>query len=757
MALKLKGRGTAPLNQLAQDLASTIRTQGSDFVSNTQTGLLVSTESVSSIDAADLNKSFVSARETLRAALASHKLGGDFGIGMENLDAEDAVAAKRRLDVALDAGAMAAMAAGDPVAYAQAAYRNSAAPEAGVNVVDTMAGEGAVPGMDYRAGVAMEAFNDKELRDHLPYSILFNIFASRQDDFSEMFFPTTVVPPDQAGLDVTVARMQVFNEVRHSASGNKVEFGKKNLIDAAVDHTILADEHTRLVPVVQPNGESDDKFVAASAVAPFTVKVGNYDVPTAPLALNKDIDLIGISQYQPLLGAGIIDHSDDVDARVSLEDLYVQTAANAPAVAFPVHRLARSSFTKTVEGNSREMQLTFNTTDLVIDKDSKAVDGSDVAAFSAIASGNYIVRLAVSVTGSLNVEPGNVKVWSSSISVASIQDAAGTVIPTSGGQGAAIVAALAGANLIGYTLKANRTNANRRTRGHLLDTVYETQRYTIPLGSPISITSPVTGDGGRDAADQKALIAAARMRNSNNAVTAIFSIADQLREATKGGLKVPAGQASGVGGLGRYLVDAFFEELELDLVASINSIKSQDRALDISATLVNAIRDVAYRMYQSTKIQPAIDALNGTAGEAPILLVGTDQVLIRHLLVNGDSRTFGTVFDKAVVKASTDRRMYGKIVVSMTRANAEGPDPLTFGTHGWMSELIATMPISRGGQTSKEATVQPRTLHINNMPVLAIITVKGLTKVLVDKTATPPLAAAGVNNVYLDGLRYPTP
>ncbi len=753
MALKLKGRQAAPLTQLAQSLASTIRSNGDDFVSSTSTKWLVSNESIDALQANTLNQNFESVRQQLRAALESAELGADFGLKAQA--DEDPAEAARRLDVALDAGAMAAMAAGDPVAYANAAYRNGAANEAGVNVVDTMAGEGAVPGMDYRAGVAMEAFNDKELREHLPYSILFNIFASRQDDFSEMFFPTVVVPPDQAGLDVTVARMQVFNEVRHSASGNKVDFGKKNLIDAAVDHTILADEHTRLVPVVQPNGESDDKFVPAAAVAPFTVKVGNYDVPTAPLALDKDIDLIGISQYQPLLGAGVIDHSDDVDARVGLEDLYLQTAPDAVAVAFPVHRLARSSFTKTVEGNSREMQLTFNTTDLVIDKNSTAVDGSAVDAFAGIVSGDYIVRLAVNVTGTLNVEHGNIKVWSSSVSVASIQDQQGNAIPTSGGAGAAIVSALASARLIGYTLKANRTNANRRTRGHLLDTVYETQRYTIPLGSPISITSPVTGDGGRDAADQKALIAAARMRNSNNAVTAIFSIADQLREATKGGLRLPAGQNIGVGGLGRYLVDPFFEELELDLVQSINSIKSQDRALDISATLVNAIRDVAYRMYQSTKIQPAIDALNGTAGEAPILLVGTDQVLIRHLLVNGDSRTFGTVFDKAVVKASTDRRMYGKIVISLSRANAEGPDPLTFGTHGWMSELIATMPISRNGQTSKEATVQPRTLHINNMPVLAIINVKGLTKVLVDRTATPPLATAGVTNVYLDGLKYP--
>ena len=285
--------------------------------------------------------------------------------------------------------------------------------------------------MDYRANVAMEAFNEQELRDHLPYSILFNVFASRQDDFSEMLFPTTVVPPDQAGLDITVARMQVFNEVRHQASGAKIDFGKRNLIDAAIDHTILADEHTRLVPVVLEDGSNADKFVDEAVVPTFFQRVGNFDVPTSALKLDETIDLLGISQWQPLLGAGVIDHSDDVDARVSLEDLYVQTAANAPAVAFPVHRLARSSFTKTVEGNSREMQLTFNTTDLVIDKDSKAVDGSDVAAFAAIASGNYIVRLAVSVTGSLNVETGNIKVWSSSISVASIQDAAGTVIPRS--------------------------------------------------------------------------------------------------------------------------------------------------------------------------------------------------------------------------------------------------------------------------------------------------------------------------------------
>lgn len=756
MSLKLKSRGAAPLTQLAHSLGTIIKNNGEDFVASRSTQHLVSLESLGEHEVSALNQNFDNVKSVLREEISKHnRLAIAFGLESEVGASQDEILeAQKRMDVALDAGAMAAMAAGNPEAYANAGYHNTAAAEKGVTVVDTMASDG-MAGMDYRGTVAMEAFQERELRDHLPFSILFNIFASRQDDFSEMFFPTTVVPPDQAGLDITVARMQVFNEVRHSASGNKIDFGKRNLIDAAVDHTILADEHTRLIPVVQQDGSNADKFVSPAILAPFTHKLAQYDVPTSALKLDVEIDLIGISQYQPLLGAGVIDHSDDVDRRVSLDELFLQSGPTGKAIAFQVNRLARTQFNKTVEGNNQLLGLQFTSSDLVIDKDTVAVDKSAVPAFAAIVAGEYTVRLSLNLAGDFNIEMGNVHVFSSRVAVASVQDKNGNVIPTGTGAGAQIVADLATLGICGYTLRANRSNANKRTRGHLLDTVYETQRHTIPLGSPLSITSPVSGDGGRDAADQKALIAAARMRNSNNAVTAIFSIADQLREVTKGP-KLPAGAQTGVGGLGRYLVDSFFEEHELDLVQSINSIKSQDRAQDISSVLVSAIRDIAYRMYQQTKIQPAIDALTGVAGEAPILLVGTDQILIRHLLVNGDSRTFGTVFDKAVVKASTDRRMYGKIVISMSRQGAEGPDPLTFGTHGWMSELIATMPISRNGQTSKEATVQPRTLHINNLPVLAIITVKGLTKVLVDRTATPPLAQAGVKNVYLDGLKYPT-
>lgn len=752
MALKLKGSNASPMRSLIDAIDSTISNRGQDFVSVDNTRQLVSMESLDSMSATGLQNRFDTVRQLIRSEL---QRGNALGLGMEDLAAADAgdAEAAARVETALDAGAMAAMAAGDPVAYAQAAYNGGVAAAPGVKIVDTLADGVAPAGMDYRPNVAMESFNDQELREHLASSVVFNIFASRQDDVAEMLFPTVVVPVDQAGLDMTVARMQVFNEVRHKASGAKIDFGKRNLIDAAVDHTILEGQSTRLVPVVLENGDNADKFVDDAIAGEYTIPVAGFEVPTAPLAVDKDIDLIGISQFAPLVGAGVIDHSDDVDARVVLESLVLWTGAGA-GVQFPTARLARSAFNKTVEGNSRLVGLQFTSTDLVIDKDTKAIDGTDVTAFAAIVSNNLTVRLAVNVSGELNVEFGNIKVWAAKVGVETIQDANGVVISKTSGVGATVVSALAGLTVVGYTILANRTNANLRTRGHLLDTVYETQRYTIPLGSPLSITSPVASGGARDAADQKALIAAARTRNTNNAITALFATADQLRAAVRGPKHID-GTVSGVGGLGRFLIDPFFEEHELDLVASINSISSAEKAMDISAVLVNAIRDIAYRMYQQTKIQVAIDQMTGTAGQAPMLLIATDQVLIRHLMVAGDTRTFGTVFDKAMVKSSTDRRLRNKIVITMSVTGVEGAHPLTFGTHAWMSELIGLMPISRNGATTKEATVQPRTLHINNLPALAIIDVKGLTKVLIDKIETPKIAAAGAQNVYLDGLRQP--
>lgn len=740
MAMKLKGRAGDKIRNLVDSLKSTIQHQGDAFVSDAQTQSLLSLESLAAPGVAGVNAHFDEVAETLRSALQQ--------VGFESFD-DMSPEGQARNEIALAAGAVAAMACGNPMAYAKQAYNGVASPASDVTLVDPQL-SGSAGRLDYRSQASLEAFDDRELKEHLPYSIAFNIFASRQDDFSERFYPTTVVTPDQAGIDVSVSRMLVFNQVQHAVSGKAANFGKKNLIDAAVDFSILADESTRLVPVPLDDDSNAAYFVPETVVAASVTKVSGVDVPTAPLAMGKEVDLLGISQYAPLIGAGLIDNTDSVDARIVLAALYLQVTNILPGVKFNTSRLARSSFVKSIEGNYREMNLQFTSRDLILDKDTKSVSGAAVAAFAGITSGDYTVRLAVDVNGSINVETGTLKVYSSSISVASITDASGNDVSTASGAGATIKTAVELCTIIGYDLAANRTNANRRTRGHLIDTTIETERYTIPLGSPLSVPAPSSSN--RDAADLKALITAARMRNSNNAVTAMFNYAETLAAYVKGPKRknvVPA-----IGGMGRYLVEPFYEAHDLDMVKSINSIKSHEKAADVTAVLVNAIRDIAYRMYRDSKYQAALDAVSGGAGETPTLLVGTDQVLIRHLITSGDTRTFGTAFEKFALVASLDRRLMGKIVLSFARDKTDGPDPLTFGAHAWIPELTSSVMVNRNGATIKEAMVQPRTLHINNLPVMAVITVTNLSQVLADKVLSPSLLAA-TTNPYLAGLTVP--
>jgi hypothetical protein len=137
-----------------------------------------------------------------------------------------------------------------------------------------------------------------------------------------------------------------------------------------------------------------------------------------------------------------------------------------------------------------------------------------------------------------------------------------------------------------------------------------------------------------------------------------------------------------------------------------------------------------YRMYQQSRYQAALDAYTGDPSQRPILIVGTDQILSRHLMVAGDTRTFGTVFDSHRLVVSQDERMYGKVVLTFARSDVSGPDPLSFGTHAWIPELTSSVMVNRNGATIKEAMVQPRTLHVNNLPVMAVLTFTNLDVVL---------------------------
>lgn len=728
---------------LANEIKTLTGNQGSALINPEVAGAMLSFESAGEQKQIQVIDSLRGAQERVKGFLAD--MIADPQLGFEGFGGDtkhDAAGeAERRLNVAAQAAAVVLLGGGDVTGYARKAYTVESRDSAGVRNMPLND-----VGSDFRLQPAMESFDEKELSSHLPYSAVFAAFGSRQDEFTETFFPTAVITPDQAGLDIEVTIPKVFTNGTHPAGGQVTDFGKQNLIDAVVDADILKDEATRLIPFADPNGSNDAVLVSEDQVATHYVRQGGYDAATRPLKVGVDIGLISVSNFGPLLSNGVMTNTDAVDNSVVLESVYLGFAADAPAVKFNTLHMPRNRFTKTVEGNYKETQLTFVSRDLVIDGTKKASDGTDVAAFAAIAANKWKVYLRVSMQGVLNVEFGSVNVNPLPVKVDLIVDETGKQVSHTTGAGKTLADLIEAGSIVGYDLKANRTNSNLRTRGHVVDVTKERERHTLPLGSPITYPSPVH-ETGRDG-DIKLAVNASRIRNSNLGTGALISYGDALEQVVKGPKRAD-GLVPGIAGAGRWVVQPWFERRKLDVSASMTSEKSIERAGDIALTVINAIRDMAYRAYQESRYQAALDAATQGSGEKPMLIIGTDSIIERHLMLAGDDRTFGTAFEKFKIVSSLDKRVYGKIFITFTRGAADPSDVLSFGTHAWMPELTSTLPINRQGATYREAMVQPRNLHVPKLPILGIIEVEGLSKALVEKTPVLMVGPSDITNPWL--------
>lgn len=254
--LKYKGSAGSALANVVSALRSTVAAQGTEFASKGTTANLISMESLDDGQHAELSRVATNLSEQIKEAFKALRPS------MEDGSDDDVLT-----DTQLEAGAIAAMAAGDPAGYADVAMRSQAEAAPGIDGVVDIGSSGAAGSVDTRDTPSLESFDERELAKFLPYSIAFNVKASVQDSFSEMFYPTTVVPPEQGGLDITVRRTLVHNAIQHSNTGKVTNWNRKNLVDAAMDHTILADESTALVPVVLANGSNANMFIAEALLA----------------------------------------------------------------------------------------------------------------------------------------------------------------------------------------------------------------------------------------------------------------------------------------------------------------------------------------------------------------------------------------------------------------------------------------------------------------------------------------------------------
>lgn len=628
--------------------------------------------------------------------------------------------------------------AGIVAAFAAAAPRDYLARKAvSAQEVTTAYGEGAVlvstgSSSVSERRVSTEAFDEQANRNAMSYSMAYNVQAARQNEFGETFFPTVVQAPDQVGYVVSAKLIEVIDTQRRAISGDVQNFNYRNVIKAEIDATILQDEITRLYPVLRTESE---KYLLKDLDS--VVDLQGEAVTTAPYAINQKFSILGLSQTDVALAAGIQDESDAVDSAAKLTAVYVDLGSGK-IVKFNTKNTPTAAFNYSVQGNVRLLQLAFNTNTLTLTKDTKLVDGTALPSAILTAVGDGSARLSVGVYGSIQQQEGTTQLSANNITLEKLVDADGAKLATTAGAGAALVTALANAKVVGYDLYAHRTNSNRRNRGQLINTRDINYVYNVPVLSPITAIRPVANSDQNDASLLQSLVYTTRVRANNSAVTKLLETREYLKEYCSSAVAVTDDVE--MLGVAAKLVTPVYDEVVLDVAAQTDSLKSSDRADDVVGLLINQIRDMAYRMYQTSGFQAAADALAGGTAVKPTVLVGTDPTIHRYLTLNGDTRTFGDAFNFKIV-STLDTRMIGKIAISFGKEVSDGtPDPLHFGNMAWRPEMTLMLPMVRNGANVMELTVQPMFEHIPNLPILGWVEVSGIKDIIASK------ASVNVNN-----------
>jgi hypothetical protein len=545
------------------------------------------------------------------------------------------------------------------------------------------------------------------------------MLASRQDEFGEAFFPTVTIAPDQAGVSVNVRLLSVINDKQRDLTGKLTDFNRKNILRAYADPTILKNDMTRAIPVYRQSSASN--FVDPNVVPPRVIVVDDESITTSALRMGTTMDLITLSQRDSQLAKGAADITDSLHPSMVLDRIYVKVGDDV--MSFRTKDLPLSTFIQTGQDYYRLMTLNFNTNAMLLNKDTKRIDGSDLVTLKTVKDNDLIVRIRAVVTGSAELATGATTMYGNSFQVYSVKNSDGENLDLNSGTGKTVVDAFKDAQIIGCDITAYLTNSNRANRGQLLYTDYFTQPYSVPTKSPLTSIRPVMTDQMDDSSDVSNIVTATNIRTSNSAVTSLIEAAALLREYVS---VADAGDAPAILGVSRFLVLPYYKYVSVDMATEISSLTSHDRADDIVAVLLNRIRDNVLHMWTSSQYMAASNAINGGEAAKPTVLIGTDPIIHRYLVLNGDYRTISEQFNVKIVE-TLDVRVRGKMFITFT-TNPNGTiDPLNFGNMLWAPELVFTSKITRNNRFSYETSVSPRFAHIVNMPLLVEMDITGIT------------------------------
>lgn len=585
----------------------------------------------------------------------------------------------------------------------------------------------------------LEAYDHRNLVNSKIATSVINVGSARQDDFAEMFYETVVLSPDEGNVTVTIEQTYVMNDYLHTGNGFggvPYGFGSVNLIDASINPSVLRSNAIKAIPLYAASNEC-----FTQDVAPF---MADGNIETGALKFNTAIDLLAISMDDLLNPNAVADSTDQLDHALSIDTIYLKLKKGGDEEIIPIKLkdVPGANFVPNPLGKtaSRDVVLNFTTDSIPLHGKMLTVAGTESTILEYLrdpARENWVAYLDFSLSGTSNLETGNIRVNDSVVQIASVWDtqvnAKGMANPTKVANPAdvnALVSHFDEIKLVGWFPDAQRTNINRRTRGLLIRTDILSETYTIPMGPPISVLTPVVDT--ETLVDMEGPIRTNRILNSQNALKTLIEYGDSLkRHINSVDVYSPRPEVQGIG---RYIMRTYFDEVEIDALQVVDSLRSTERLEDLNYAIINVLRSRVAQAYANSNYGPAWQAL-GIEGK-PVVNIGTTLEIAQYLNLRADTAILGQMFDYEFA-TTTNRELEDMIIVNFTTKTDH--TFLKSGNFYYIPEMVSTLPKTTNNAQSVQLTVQNRNKHINHCPVQIRIHVKNLAQALSSKVPVKTL------------------
>jgi len=580
--------------------------------------------------------------------------------------------------------------------------------------------------------LSKEAYDGQNINNASYYSIMFNFSMIRQDEFSEAFFPTIVLDPQESGITVEVNVTSYMEEFVHALDGSASadKFRKAPIIKNIFSEKHLLTDSNKAVPVYRDNSASH--FLAGYK---FKDTTGAEEVETSPLLAGMTHNLISLSATDLLLTKGTPDQTDYLDRSVALRNVYLELTGKNGAgdtvtevVSFDASVFPNGTFMPAQSGNTRSLVMSFDAKSVLLTPEMKTAKSAPSEILGTAING-FKVALRVKLTGDVDVQAGDIEVTPIKVEIADVINGLGQALTKTDTDYTRIATALANLKVVGYTVDAYRTNSNLRSRGKLLASDTFKVNYQVPFLSSTTVMGPEVNIGG-DNNNLKALADLCVQTGAKQSMYAIKKLLDteaMLEQATAGGIELNENLA----GVGSYFVRPYFKRDAIVVSDSVDSLSSSSRRADIATMFINKIRDAAVLMMLDSNYYVAFSTLR--VNEEMILLVGTD-VRTKMYITNGESNKIKLTDNlTAYVYATANPRFENKMIMSFAtvEGNADNKiDPFNFGNTIWSPTLVTDVKKQTNGANNREVSNVPRFTHIVNLPILHVFAISDYEQAL---------------------------